>query len=224
MVEGVIFDIGGVLAHDVWENLLPARDKRGGIAEKFGLDKEQVHRIGELLWEAFAYRPEAPHSSWCELEHQYWDLFIKFFWGKSPPKEASADEFITMTGEFAKPVDPSMHDFLKDLRANGIRLGICSNNNEFWFRRQMDTLNLHQYFNPSTIILSCRVGVSKSSKRYEMFHAAIRALGLPYSKCAYVDDRKPNVQHAIECGMKGFQFKKGRRFAALKKFLNKANS
>lgn len=59
MVKGMIFDVGGVLAHDVWENLLPARDKLGGIAAKFDLDKDHVHRVGELLWEAFAYRQEA---------------------------------------------------------------------------------------------------------------------------------------------------------------------
>jgi len=206
MIEGVIFDVGGVLAPDVWENLLPSQDKVGGIAEKFTLDKKQVHKVGELLWEAFAYRPEGPHRTWRELEQQYWDLFIKFFWGKSPPNNASTEEFIRMTGEIIKPVHQNMERFLKNLQSNGIRLGICSNNNEFWFRRQMDMLNIHQYFDPSSIILSCRIGVSKSSKRYEMFHAAIRAIGLPHSKCVYVDDRDSNIKRAKECGMLGIKF------------------
>ena len=206
MVEGVIFDIGGVLADDVWEHLLPARDKQGGIAEKYGLDKEQVHKVGELLWQAFAYRPESHENSWRELERQYWDLFIKFFWGKSAPEGVSIDEFIEMTNRFINPVDAQVLCFLEELRLKGIRLGICSNNNEFWFRRQMDKLKLHRYFSPSKIILSCRIGVSKSSKRYEMFHAAVKAMGLPHSKCAFVDDREDNVKFAEDCGMKGIHF------------------
>lgn len=116
-----------------------------------------------------------------------------------------------------------MNGFLKNLQSKGIRLGICSNNNEFWFRRQMDTLNLYQYFNPSGIILSCRVGVSKSSKRYEMFHTVVKAMGLLPSELVYVDDRDPNVQRAKECGMEGFEFNETQGVTALEKFLKKRN-
>lgn len=207
MAEAVIFDIGGVLAKDVWERILPARDNEGGIATTYDLDKEQVHKVGELLWEAFAYRPEARHNSWRDLERKYWDLFIKFFWGTLAPEGASIDMFIEMTKDFINPVDANMPSFLEDLRSRGIKLGICSNNNEFWFRRQMSQLNLHNYFSPPKIILSCRIGVSKSSDRFEMFHAAVEAMGLPHSKCAFVDDRLDNVERAKECGMVGIHFR-----------------
>jgi hypothetical protein len=51
-VKAVIFDMGGVLARDVWEHLLPE-----GIAPKYSLDdKNLVWKVGALLWEAFAYR------------------------------------------------------------------------------------------------------------------------------------------------------------------------
>lgn len=224
MIEGLIFDVGGVLAPDVWENVLPARDKEGGIAAKFNLDKDYVHRVGKLLWEAFAYRPEGPHTTWRELEQQYWNLFIKFFWEKSPPNNVSTEEFIKMTVAIIKPIHQEMERFLKDLQSNGIRLGICSNNNEFWFRRQMDILNLHQYFNPSSVVLSCRIGVSKSSKRYEMFHAAVRAIGLPPSKCVYVDDRDSNVGRANECGMHGIKFVETMQVTELEEFIKKRTS
>lgn len=225
MVEGVIFDVGGVLAPDVWENLLPSQDKEGGIAEKFALDKEQVHKVGELLWKAFAYRSEGKHVTWRELEQQYWEMFIKFFWPNSPPNNASCEEFIRMTGEVVKPA-PGHHDMqrcLKNLQSNGIRLGICSNNNEFWFRRQMEPLNLYQYFNPSSITLSCHIGVSKSSKRCEMFHAVVGALGLPYSKCVLVDDRVENIERAGQCGIRGFPMKEGTTVTELERFLGTGN-
>lgn len=205
MVDGAVFDIGGVLAHDVWEHLL--LDSENGIAARYALDKEQVVRVGRLLWEAFAYRPETRNSSWQDLEKQYWCLFVDFFWGKNPPQGISVNGFIRMTDKFIRPVDEKMPMFLDQLQSRCVKLGICSNNNEFWFRRQMDKLSLHRYFSPSNVILSCRLGVSKSSPRFEMFHAAVDALCLPHSRCAFIDDREKNVKRAEECGMVGVLFR-----------------
>jgi len=206
VIEGVIFDIGGVLAKDVWEHLLPCHTKNGGIRDKFGLNKEEVHKVGKLLWGAFAHIPEGPKATWRELERRYWDLFINFFWPNSPPPSATIDTFIDMTSDYIVPVDAGMPDLLKYLRARGINLGICSNNNEFWFRRQFSDLGLYQFFSPSRIALSCRVGASKSSKNFEMFHAVIDAMNVHPSKCVFVDDRQENIDRAEAFGLKGVRY------------------
>ncbi len=99
-----------------------------------------------------------------------------------------------------------MEPVLKRLQAHGLGLAICSNNNEFWFRRQMDNLRLHRFFSPEKTILSCRIGVAKSSLGFEMFHAAADSLGLRPSQCAFVDDRQGNVDRAKELGMQGLFF------------------
>lgn len=206
MVAGVIFDIGGVLAPDIWESVLPARDRAGGIAARFSLDKEQVHRVGGLLWEAFAYTPETPLRGWRELERQYWEMFIRFFWEKAPPPGATVEAFIALSEEAIRPVHPELECLLQNLQAAGLRLGICSNNNEFWFRRQMDRLGLHRFFPPAAVVLSSRVGVGKSAPRFEMFHAAVQALGLPPAHCIYIDDRPGNVERARRCGLSAIHF------------------
>ncbi|MGB7581636.1 MAG: HAD-IA family hydrolase, partial [Sedimentisphaerales bacterium] len=204
MIEAVVFDIGGVLAHDVWENLLPH------IADKEELNKEQVKSIGALLWEAFAYRPETILNSWRDLENQYWSLFVKSLWGKSIKKEEvkeKVEKFIKLTDDFIKDVDAEkMMKLLTGLQSNGVKLAICSNNNEFWYRYQMDKLKLCRYFSPSKVILSCKIGVSKSSPHFEMFHAVVDALQLTPNKCLFVDDRVDNVNRAEECGMQGILF------------------
>ncbi|MDH4284447.1 MAG: HAD family phosphatase [Gallionellaceae bacterium] len=217
MIEAVIFDIGGVLAEDVWEHLLPCRKKLGGIRDRFGLDHDQVDKIGVLLWAAFAHTPEGQHTTWRELERRYWDLFIRFFWDKSPPPGASIDDFIELTDKYIKLVDPEIPALLESLQSRGLKLGICSNNNEFWFRRQLGTLQLFRYFPPEGIVLSCRVGFSKSSPGYEMFDAAARALNVPHSSCIFVDDREENIKLASACGMKGIHFHK---LSQLKESLN----
>jgi len=206
LIEGVIFDVGGVLAYDIWEHLLPCRNKTGGIRDRFGLNKDEVHKIGKLLWGVFAHTPETPRANWRDLEKQYWRLFIDYFWPKDPPADASIDNFIQLTDKFIKLVSFEMPSLLGDLVARGIGLGVCSNNNEFWFRRQFSQLDLSPYFSPSKIVLSCRVGASKSSKVYEMFHATIDAMNIHPSRCIFIDDRPKNIERAIKVGLKGIHF------------------
>ena len=209
MITAAIFDIGGVLAHDVWEHML--LDKPDGIASRYGLDRcgpdgNLVERVGALLWEAFAYRPATQHNDWQALEIQYWRQFIGFIWGRQPPSDVSVDNFIQMTDDFINLVDAGMICLLERLQSRGIDLAICSNNNEFWFRRQMDKLSLHRFFSPSKVILSCRIGVSKSSPRFEMFHAVVDALRVAKSQCVFVDDRKDNVDRAKQFGIAAVRF------------------
>ena len=44
------------------------------------------------------------------------------------------------------------------------------------------------------------------SERFEMFHAVTDALGVVKAHCVFVDDRKPNVEKAQQCGMVGIHF------------------
>ena len=212
-MKAVIFDVGGVLAQDVWEHLLLDQSAPGqpvGIASLHGLQGDLVERVGKLLWEAFAYAPETNRNDWRQLEKRYWKTFIEFFWGKTPPDGASVDSFIAMTGKFIRPI-PGMDDVLKRLQSQGYGLALCSNNNEFWFRRQMAELRLHRFFSPDKTILSCRIGVAKSSRGFEMFHAAADSLSVPPSQCAFVDDRQGNVDRAKELGMQGLFFENAKQ-------------
>ncbi len=203
-MKAVIFDVGGVLAHDVWEHLL--LDRPAGIAERHGLDRDLVRELGKDLWQAFAYTPETPRNDWRRLEVRYWESFIDSCWGETPPAGVSVDRFIAMTDDFIQPV-PGMVPVLERLQSQGLGLAICSNNNEFWFRRQSDKLRWQRFFSPQRTVLSCRVGVAKSSPGLEMFHAAAGALGLAPARCAFVDDRQGNVDRADELGMHGFLFR-----------------
>ena len=202
MVDSVVFDIGGVLADDVWEHLL--LDDDGVIKMYSRLHKTDLKRVGKLLWDVFAYLPETDQRSWAELERLYWRLFIECF-RKELPQTASPDIFIQMTDSFIQPVN-GMSQLLEQLKSRSVNLAICSNNNEFWSKRQMDNLRLHRFFEPAKVILSCRIGVSKSSTGFEMFHAAAAALRVAPSHCVFIDDRMDNVKRAQSCGMIGLHF------------------
>lgn len=198
MIKAVIFDIGGVLAYDVWENLLLSAED--GIASIYNLDKEQVQIVGENLWEQFAYRKLAGENGWQELEREYWELLVKRL-----DLPLSIEEYIQLTDKFICPID-GMSNLLELLQLKGIELAICSNNTEFWCRRQMDKLNLHQFFDPGRVILSSRVGFSKSSPGFEMFKAVVSALGVPKEFCVFVDDREESIERALQFGLTGIIF------------------
>jgi FMN phosphatase YigB (HAD superfamily) len=200
-IKTIVFDIGGVLAHDVWEHLFLDAN---GIAEKYDLPKGEIEEIGSRIWHEFAYQPETPEQNWEALEKAYWARFIAEV-QKNHPFDVSPEVLIQMTDAFVNPVE-GMPTLLEKLQEKGIELGICSDNNEFWFRWQMDKLELHRFFSPSKAILSCRVGAGKSSPRYEMFHAVSDAIDSSNAECLFVDNRLDNIYRSLQCGITGIHF------------------
>ena len=68
--RAVILDVGGVLAHDIWEPMFD------DLAERHGLSRLYLRKAGRLLWETFAYVPETPANTWRDMERRYWALFL----------------------------------------------------------------------------------------------------------------------------------------------------
>ena len=99
-----------------------------------------------------------------------------------------------------------MTDFLGDLLIRGLTLAVCSNNTEFWFRRQYAKLDLSRYFRDETIVLSSRVGVSKMSPGFEMFKRVCNATKCQPQECVLIDDRRENIIMANEFGMNAILF------------------
>jgi HAD superfamily hydrolase (TIGR01509 family) len=198
VIKAIIFDIGGVLAEDVWEHLL--LDEKIGVADLYHLDRQHVRKIGKELWNIFAFRSLRNGESWESLEKDYWTAFIE-----KSGISARVNDLIQITDAFIKPVS-GMLELLERLHSEGIGLAICSNNTEFWFHRQMEKLGLHKLFCPEKIILSCRIGTSKSSPLYEMFKTAVESLQVDRTNCLFIDDRNENIQRAIEFGLTGILF------------------
>jgi HAD superfamily hydrolase (TIGR01509 family) len=200
--RAVILDVGGVLAHDIWEPMF--RD----FSRRYGLSNARLQRIGRLLWETFAYVPESAANTWRDMEQRYWQLFRAMCAVPLPVKA-----LIRLTDRYVVPVE-GMRPILDELRARGVRMVICSNNNEIWWPRQARKLRLRKYFPDSALILSSRIGAPKNSPRLEMFRAAVRAARSPASSCFFVDDRRENVARARRFGIDAMLFRGAQHFAA----------
>ena len=200
--KAVILDVGGVLARDIWEYLYD------DMAAAQALDREKLHEAGRLLWETFAYVPETPANTWRDMERRYWQLFLLVFRGTG----LSVDELIELTDRYVLPIE-GMRPILERLHARGTPLVICSNNNEIWWPRQAEKLELARFFPDSMLVLSSRVGAPKDSPRLEMFRAAVAAAGVAPAECFFVDDRQPNIQRARSYGIDARLFEGPEAFA-----------
>lgn len=208
MKRGVIFDVGGVLAYDVWEHLLcdPAPKNKNApdpvsISAEYGVPDDQLREIGKELWGRYDDVTGDP----LKLERDYWQAFVSHPRCPDALTSVPIQTFIDKTNDFIRPANQDMATRLLEwLVSKGVRLGICSNNNEFWFRYQATTLGLYRFFAPSSITLSCRHGITKGD--FRLFHIAGHSLGLHPTECIFVDDRMSNVSRSVECGMTGVLF------------------
>jgi len=195
MIKAIIFDIGGVLAFDVVENLL--LDEKEGIASKYNLDIQKVSQAGAILWEQYAYQTS---SDWKQLEMEFWLQFNNII-GCTIPIE----DILQLTDRFIKPVDGTM-ELLSTLVSQNITLAVCSDNTEFWFSRQAQKIGLYKYVPSRNIILSCRIGASKSSPRFEMFEEVTKAVGVDRTECVFIDDRTEPIIQATQYGLVSILF------------------
>ena len=202
MRAAVIFDVGGVLAHNMWEPMFD------DLAAAHGLDPVKVQEVGRLLWETFAYVPETPANTWRDMERRYWQLFLRMC---NVP--LTVDSLSALTDRYVVPM-PGMRPILERLHARGTRMVICSNNNEIWWPRQAKALELDRFFAPEAIILSSREGAPKESPALEMFRAAVAAAGVPPATCFFTDDRQPIVDCARAFGIDAMLFRGPEHFAA----------
>ena len=200
--RAVILDVGGVLAHDIWEPMF--RD----FSRRYRTSNAKLQRIGRLLWETFAYVPETPANTWRDMERRYWELFLAI---TGLPLGVKA--LIKRTDRYVIPV-AGMRPILDELRRRRIPLVVCSNNNEIWWPRQAKKLRLSHYFPDGNLILSSRIGAPKNSPRLEMFRAAVKAAGAPPAGCFFIDDRAENVRRARQYGIDATLFRGPQHFAA----------
>lgn len=198
MIKGIVFDIGGVLSYDIQEYLYG--DEKIGIAAKYGLDERELLGVMDSLYDKYAHTTEDNEHRWQEQENEYWNEF-KSRTGVEVPNE----ELIEMTKSFVKPV-PGMPEFLKELKSQGYDLLICSNNTEFFYQRQKELLQLGEIVEKRKVILSNHHGLSKSHPEFALFKEIEKQMDFPKDQYIFVDDRKGNIERALQFGIPAIYF------------------
>ncbi|WP_066375155.1 hypothetical protein [Herbidospora mongoliensis] len=180
--DTVLFDVGGVLTVDPWQALwLTPGD---GIADRLGLDHDQVDRVGEDLWPQYSLR--------AREEADYWRDF-----GAALGRDIPADVVTAAEGSTLR-TDPAASRVVSLLVSRQISVGFISDNTSFWFPKQMSLLGEVVRTWPTHRYLSYLLGVSKQSTGTGLYEIAARSLDP--SRTLVVDDRAHNIDRAASAG------------------------
>ena len=99
------------------------------------------------------------------------------------------------------PMIDGMRELLTKLRADGFKLYITSNLDEY-HADQMPQTETAQYFD--AMLFSSKIKVRKPYP--EFFQAALQTFDVKAEDCLFIDDLEENVRAAEACGIKGLVF------------------
>jgi len=95
-----------------------------------------------------------------------------------------------------------MIDLMRELRADGYRMAICTNNVREWEALWRAMLPVEEIF--ECVIDSAFVGVRKPDPA--IYAITLERLGTPPAQCLFIDDIDVNCEAASAAGMRAIQF------------------
>jgi putative hydrolase of the HAD superfamily len=181
----ILFDVGGVLLTNGWDNR-----ERAKVLEQFHLDRtafEARHPDPYRAWERGAIPVEA-----------YLDATVF-----TEPRIFSHQEFFAAMCANSLPLPNGALGILGELAAsNQYLLGALNNEaretNEYRFKQ----FGLNGYFKVK--LSSCYLGLRKPDQA--IFRLALDILGRPAHRILFIDDREENTAAAALAGMKAIHF------------------
>jgi putative hydrolase of the HAD superfamily len=193
-IEAIISDFGGVLTTPLMPQFLALQDEIGVSPESFGTalraltEEDGVNPLyamerGEISEAAFLDRlgdglePLVGHRPHL---HRFRELFIG---GLEP--------------------NPEMIALLRELKADGLRMAMLTNNVREWEPLWRAMLPVDEIF--ETVVDSAFVGCRKPEPR--IYEITLERIGLPAEACLFIDDLRPNIDGALELGLRAVHFR-----------------
>lgn len=117
-------------------------------------------------------------------------------------REVSLDGFGERYFADLSPNEP-MIAFMRELRARGLRLAICTNNVREWEQRWRSMLPVHEIFDH--VVDSAHVGMRKPEAG--IYELTLERLGVTPGEALFVDDIEINCDAALALGMSTVWFR-----------------
>ncbi|GIH13594.1 HAD-IA family hydrolase [Rugosimonospora africana] len=179
VAAGLLIDMDGVLRR--WDPRVPV-----SVEERYGLP------VGTLRRTAFAPSRVTPAVT-GQISHADWMNGV----AEAIGEPAAVTEWETYRGE----ADPEVLEFVREVRAAGIRVGLATNATD---RLDADLALLGLVGELDEVINSSIVGFAKPAASY--FAAACARLGVPPRECLFVDDSERFVNGARAAGLSAFRW------------------
>lgn len=98
--------------------------------------------------------------------------------------------------------NPPMIDLLRELRGDGLRMAMLTNNVREWEPLWRAKLPVDEIF--ETVVDSAFVGVRKPEAR--IYELTLERIGMTAAECVFIDDLLPNIEAARELGFHAVHF------------------
>jgi putative hydrolase of the HAD superfamily len=191
VVQGVIFDWGGVITN-------PIADTVQAWLSTDRIDKDS-YTAAMRPWVRRAYGPDQQDTPIHALERgevsdaEFEQTLAALLVGQDGGAVAAAGLLRRMFA--ASQVQAEMLDLIRELRADGLRIGLLSNS---WGGGEDSYPSdiLDELFD--AVVISAQVGMRKPEER--IFLLAAGELGLTPAQCAFVDDMEGNITAAQALG------------------------
>jgi putative hydrolase of the HAD superfamily len=179
-LRALLVDFGGVLTTNVWDSFRAFCDAEG-------LDRERVKKLFREDPEALALlrRLETGELDEDEFSAEFGPLL-------GIPRERH-EGLVDRLFAGMEP-EESMFEALRRARRAGLKTGMISNS---WGRGRYDRSMFDELFDG--VVISGEVGLHKPQP--QIFELGAERVGLPPSKCVFVDDLKENCEGAEAVGM-----------------------
>ena len=184
MIEGVIFDMGGVLLRTV--NPLPRKE----MAERFGTNRKELENA--VFLSESSLRSEVGKMS----AEDHWKTVLHQFGQKNLNPTRAYDEFFS-----GDALDDELLDFIKGLRKR-YKFGLLSN---AWVDARHVVEKAYSFLDAFDVsVFSYELGIRKPDRK--IFEYILDKLRLVPEQAVFVDDFIENVEGARSLGMVGIQF------------------
>jgi len=193
-IEAIVSDFGGVLTTSLLTSFMAIQDEIGispenlgkamrGIAEEDGenplyaLERGEIAEVDFLARLADALEPLLGHRPHL---HRFRETYFE-----------------------ALDPNPPMIELMRELKAEGKRMAMLTNNVREWEPLWRSMLPVDEIF--ETVVDSGFVGCRKPEAR--IYELTLERIGLPAEACLFVDDLLPNCEGARTTGMTVVHFR-----------------
>jgi putative hydrolase of the HAD superfamily len=192
-IEAVVSDFGGVLTTPLMASFLALQDEVGISPEDFG---EAIRVVRDKDGENPLYALERGETTEDEFLERLNDGLEPLL-GHRPHLHRFGEMFFG-----ALDANEPMIELMRELKADGLRMAMLTNNVREWEPRWRAMLPVDEIF--ETIVDSAFVGARKPEPR--IYELTVERLGLPAGACLLVDDLAVNCEGARDAGLQAVHF------------------
>jgi putative hydrolase of the HAD superfamily len=193
-IEAIVSDFGGVLTTPLLSSFMAVQDEIGISPENLG---KAMRTVTEEDGENPLYLLERGEMTEVDFLARLGDGLEPLL-GHRPELHRFRETYF----EALHPNEP-MIELMRELKANGLRMAMLTNNVREWEPLWRSMLPVDEIF--ETVVDSGFVGCRKPEARiYEM---TLERLGLAAEACLFIDDLEHNIDGARELGMNAVHFR-----------------